>query len=117
MKISYDIHELVPYINWAYFFFAWQMKDEEEKARLRQEAETFLTQQEGRYHAYGLFEIFEANADGDDIVVYKGVRSQNSGVCRIPCLRQQQGEPPYLCLSDFIIPAYALTCNLSPLRI
>jgi cobalamin-dependent methionine synthase I len=117
MKISYDIHELVPYINWAYFFFAWQMKDEEEKARLRQEAETFLTQQEGRYHAYGLFEIFEANADGDDIVVYKGVRSQNSGVCRIPCLRQQQGEPPYLCLSDFIIPAYALTCNLSPLSI
>ena len=117
MKISYDIHELVPYINWAYFFFAWQMKDEEEKARLRQEAETFLTQQEGRYHAYGLFEIFEANADGDDIVVYKGVRSQNSGVCRIPCLRQQQGEPPYLCLSDFIIPAYAPTCNLSPLSI
>ena len=117
MKISYDIHELVPYINWAYFFFAWQVKDEEEKARLRQEAETFLTQQEGRYHAYGLFEIFEANADGDDIVVYKGVRSQNSGVCRIPCLRQQQGEPPYLCLSDFIIPAYAPTCNLSPLSI
>ena len=117
MKISYDIHELVPYINWAYFFFAWQVKDEEEKARLRQEAETFLTQQEGRYHAYGLFEIFEANADGDDIVVYEGVRSQKSGVCRIPCLRQQQGEPPYLCLSDFIIPAYAPTCNLSPLSI
>ena len=97
MIISYDIHELVPYINWAYFFFAWQVKDEEEKARLRQEAETFLTQQEGRYHAYGLFEIFEANADGDDIVVSSSVR--------IPCLRQQQGQPPYLCLSDFICPS------------
>ena len=108
MKISYDIHELVPYINWAYFFFAWQVKDEAEKKRLRQEAEMFLSQQEGYYHAYGLFELFEANADGDDIVVYSGMRKDKSGK-RIPCLRQQQGEPPYLCLSDFISPQ-----NISP---
>ena len=115
MIITYDIHELVPYINWAYFFFAWQVKNEDEKARLRQEAEMLLTQWEGHYHAYGLFELFEANADGDDIVVRSqetGVRSQEtgdrrqeSGVRRIPCLRQQEGEPPYLCLSDFISPA------------
>ena len=117
MTLAYDIHELAPYINWVYFFYAWQVKDEKEKSRLRQEAETLLTQWEGHYHAYALFELFETHADGDDIVVYKGVRSQESGVCRIPCLRQQQGEPPYLCLSDFIIPAYALTCNLSPLSI
>ena len=51
MIITYDIHTLVPYINWAYFFFAWQVKDPDEKVRLRQEAETFLTQWEGRYHA------------------------------------------------------------------
>ena len=101
MIITYDIHALAPYINWAYFFFAWQVKNEDEKARLRQEAETLLVQWEGRYHAYGLFELFEANADGDDIVV----RRQDSGVRRIPCLRQQEGEPPYLCLSDFICPA------------
>jgi len=132
MIITYDIHELVPYINWAYFFFAWQVKDQDEKARLRQEAETFLSQQEGNYHAYGLFELYEAYGDGDDIVVYKGekersregvrsqepgAKSQESGVSRIPCLRQQQGEPPYLCLSDFIIPAYAPTRSLSPLSI
>ena len=94
MTLTYDIQELVPYINWAYFFHAWQVKDQDEKARLRQEAETFLTQLEGRYHAYALFELFEAYSDGDDIVVCKGVRSQESGVCRIPCLRQQQGVPP-----------------------
>ena len=76
MKITYDIHELVPYVNWVYFFYAWQVKDQEEKTRLRQEAEIFLTQQEGHYHAYGLFELFEAYADGDDIVVCIGVRSQ-----------------------------------------
>ena len=103
MIITYDIHALAPYINWAYFFFAWQVKNEDEKAHLRQEAETFLTQWDGRYHAYGLFELFEANADGDDIVVYSGKRKEEGGK-RIPCLRQQEGEPPYLCLSDFISP-------------
>ena len=108
MIINYDIHALVPYINWAYFFFAWQVKNEDEKVRLRQEAETFLTQWDGRYHAYGLFELFEANADGDDIVVYSGKRKEEGGK-RIPCLRQQEGEPPYLCLSDFISPQ-----NISP---
>ena len=51
MIITYDIHEIAPYINWAYFFFAWQVRNEDEKARLRQEAETLLVQWEGRYHA------------------------------------------------------------------
>ena len=126
MKKTYDIHELVPYINWAYFFFAWQVKDQDEKVRLRQEAEMFLTQQEGHYHVYGLFELFEANADGDDIVVFRGEwrevrkatgrRALLGNGKRIPCLRQQQGQPPYLCLSDFISPLHiSPTSYLSPL--
>lgn len=105
MIISYDISELIPYINWPYFFFAWQVKEPSEKNRLRQEAEAFLQQLEGKYHAYGLFELFDAYSDGDDIVVgKKGDRSQESGVSRIPCLRQQQRVSPYLCLSDFLPP-------------
>ena len=103
MIIAYDIHELVPYINWPYFHFAWQVKEQDEKDRLRQEAETLLTQWEERYHAYALFELFEAHSDGDDIVVYRGEWGEVRGK-RIPCLRQQQGQPPYLCLSDFISP-------------
>ena len=117
MIISYDISELIPYINWPYFFFAWQVKEPSEKDRLRQEAEAFLQQLEGRYHAYGLFELFDAHSDGDDIVVgKKGVRSQESVVSRIPCLRQQQGNPPYLCLSDFLPPHIISTdsCLLTP---
>ena len=120
MIITYDIHTLVPYINWVYFFFAWQVKDEDEKTRLRQEAETLLTQWEGRYHAYGLVEIFEAYSDGDDIVV-RGERGEVRGeripqTHRVPCLRQQQGKPPYLCLSDFISPQIiSLTSHLLPL--
>ena len=95
MKIIYDISELVPYVNWVYFFYAWQVKEEAEKVRLRSEAETLLQQLNGRYHVYGLFELFEANADGDDIIV--------NGK-RLPLLRQQQGKPPYLCLADFVSP-------------
>jgi len=95
MKFTYDISELVPYINWPYFFYAWQVKDEAEKARLRQEAEGTLGGLEGKYHAYALFELFDANADGDDILIDE---------TRIPLLRQQQGKPPYLCLSDFLCP-------------
>ena len=117
MTLSYDISELIPYINWPYFFFAWQVKEPSEKDRLHQEAEALLQQLEGKYHAYGLFELFDAHSDGDDIVVgKKGVRSQESVVSRIPCLRQQQGNPPYLCLSDFL-PSHIIStdsCLLTP---
>ena len=37
MKITYQISEIAPYINWAYFFHAWGMSGmpESEKAQLR----------------------------------------------------------------------------------
>ena len=95
MRLTYEISELVPYVNWVYFFFAWQVKEDSEKVRLRSEAETLLTQLNDHYHVYGLFGLFDANADGDDIIL--------NGK-RLPLLRQQQGKPPYLCLSDFILP-------------
>ena len=95
MKITYDISALIPYINWPYYYFAWQVKESSERERLRTEAVTFLQQLEDRYHVYALFELYEANADGDDIVI---------GTRRIPLLRQQQGRAPYLCLADFLRP-------------
>lgn len=95
MKIVFDIPSLIPYVNWPYFYYAWQVKEEQEKIRLRTEAEVFLMKIENRYQAYALFELFAANADGDDIVLDEH---------RIPLLRQQQGKPPYLCLSDFLRP-------------
>jgi cobalamin-dependent methionine synthase I len=115
MKLTYDISTLTPYINWPYFFFAWQVKEQVEKDRLREEALLLLGELEGRYHAYGLFELFEANADGDDIIIYRGKGVEDSGK-RIPCLRQQQGNAPYLCLADFVSPiSKSLTPNHSPL--
>ena len=103
MKITYHISELVPYINWVYYFYAWQVKDDAEKQRMQQEALAKLAELEDKYKVYAVFELFDANSDGEDIVIYRGVRSEECGV-RIPCLRQQQGNPPYLCLADFIRP-------------
>ena len=103
MKITYHISELVPYINWVYYFYAWQVKDDAEKQRMQQEALAKLAELEEKYKVYAVFELFDANSDGEDIVIYQGVRSEECGV-RIPCLRQQQGNPPYLCLADFIRP-------------
>ena len=103
MKITYHISELVPYINWVYYFYAWQVKDDAEKQRMQQEALAKLAELEDKYKVYAVFELFDANSDGEDIVIYQGVRSEEWGV-RIPCLRQQQGNPPYLCLADFIRP-------------
>ena len=107
---TYDISQLRPYINWPYFFFAWQVKDPSEKERLRQESEVFLDTLEGNYHAHALFLLLDAYSDGDDIIVFRGTGNEECGMwneecgMRIPCLRQQQGEPPYLCLADFICP-------------
>ena len=93
---SYDISQLRPYINWPYFFFAWQVKDPSEKERLRQEAEAFLDTLEGNYHAHALFLLLDAYSDGDDIIV--------SGDRRIPMLRQQEVGSGYRSLADYVAP-------------
>lgn len=100
VKLRYDVSQLTPYINWIYFYYAWQMKDPAGQARLREEAEEWLRKMEHRYHAYALFRIEEANSDGDDIVLASGER--------LPLLRQQKETAdgqPNLCLADFIRPA------------
>ena len=93
---TYDISQLRAYINWPYFFFAWEVKDPSEKERLRQEAEAFLDTLEGRYHAHALFLLLDAYSDGDDIIV--------SDDRRIPMLRQQEVGSGYRSLADYVAP-------------
>ena len=98
--ITYNISEIVPYINWAYFFYAWSMngKAKDAQLELRSEAEKLLVDMEGRYHTRAVFALCEANSEGDDIII--------NGT-RVPMLRQQKIIPgkPNLCLADFIRPA------------
>ncbi len=95
MKLTYDISTLVPYINWAYFYFAWQLKDEANKQRMRSEAESFLASIQGKYYAHALFYIVDAHAEGDDIIIEENGK-------RLPFLRQQEANSEFLCLADFI---------------
>ena len=98
--IEYNISQLRPYINWIYFYFAWGLsgKLQEEKDKLKAEADAMLDIFEARYHTHAAFGLFEANGDMDDIVI---------GNTRMPMLRQQRkaddGEPN-MCLAYFVRP-------------
>ena len=97
--LKFTIQQLVPYINWVYFYHTWGIK-EEAAGELRNEADTMLRQwsDEGR-HADFRVSLLPANSDGEDIVI----SSHPDADAVIPLLRQQ--HPPYLCLSDFLPPA------------
>lgn len=100
-KLTYDIDGVVPYINWALFYHAWNMggKPKDAKGKLRSGAYAFLDTVKNQYETHALLGIFDANSDGDDLII---------GGVRLPLLRQQHqstaGEPN-LCLSDFVRPA------------
>ena len=105
MRLTYDIHEVRPYINWIYFFHAWSLngKAESEKERIVDDANRVLDSWEGRYHTLAVFDVMEANGDGDDLVM---------GGVRIPLLRPQHpcpGRPPDLCLPPYVRPLSAVT--------
>ena len=95
MRLDYSLKEVMPYINWIYFFHAWGTSSmpQQDKDSLRHEAEERLSRYADRYHAHALFELYDAYSDEDDIVVRD---------TRIPCLRQQQQGSEFLCLSDFV---------------
>ena len=103
MILTYSISDVAPYINWPYFYFAWQVKQPEEQARMRKEAEAFLAAHEGRYKAYAVFLLVNAHADGDNVVV--DLADGQHEAVTLPFLRQQQGNP-CLCLSDFVHPQH-----------
>ena len=97
---DYSINSLRPYINWLYFYHAWGLsgKPQAEKDKMRKEADLMLDVLDSRYMTHAVFGVFDANSDGDDIIV---------GTVRMPMLRQQyvaDGEGPYLSLADFVRP-------------
>ena len=122
-RLSYEISEIVPYINWLYFFHAWGLsgKPLAEKEKMRQEALRMLASWEGTYHTHGIFSLLQACGDGDDILVYlrdgdfppgeettKIASPIREKMMRIPMLRQQRDVvdgQPNLCLADYLIPA------------
>lgn len=111
---TYSIHELMPYIDWAYFFHAWEVPARSVEAQtLKEEAMQMLLtlETDGEPIAKGRVGLFRAGARGDDIVIEtefgrSGVREFESSRVVIPCLRQQHATDggPNLCLADFVKP-------------
>jgi 5-methyltetrahydrofolate--homocysteine methyltransferase len=113
------IEELIPFIDWTFFFSAWELKgrfpaildhpDYGPAARdLYEQAQTILASivRDKRIQARGVYGFWPAAADGDDIIVYTD-DARNAELTRFHMLRQQ--EPiadgrPNRSLADFIAP-------------
>jgi 5-methyltetrahydrofolate--homocysteine methyltransferase len=120
-QVELPIAEIVPYIDWTFFFSAWQLKGrypqilEHEKygeaAREifdhgRAMLDRLITEQ--RLRARGVIGFWPAHADGDDIVLYEDAERRHERM-RFNMLRQQTtravaAKEEYMCLSDFVAP-------------
>jgi 5-methyltetrahydrofolate--homocysteine methyltransferase len=113
------LEKLVPYIDWTFFFSAWQLKGrfpgvlEHPKyggaaRELYGHAQRLLRSIAGErlLTASGTYGFWPANSDGDDIVLYAD-ESRGSELLRFNMLRQQEEIPdgkPSRSLADFIAP-------------
>jgi 5-methyltetrahydrofolate--homocysteine methyltransferase len=119
------IADLVPFIDWTFFFSAWELKgrfpailDHPEygaAARdLYEQAQALLkewtdAEQAGspRIRARGVYGFWPAASDGDDIVLYVD-DDRRQELTRFPMLRQQDviaDRRPNRSLADFVAPA------------
>lgn len=98
-RLTYKADELIPYINWDYFFHAWSIphtqQSEAAAIQLRHEAVELILSRNCNVHA--LFALCEARSTGDNIDIEGTL---------LPLLRQQHALPGKhnLCLSDFVSP-------------
>lgn len=124
--IHYPVSEVADFVNWIYFFHAWgfaprfatiaqvhacpgceaswlnsfepqEQPKAREAIRLILDARKLLGELEGQLTCRCVFQLFEANASGDNLLI--------NGTL-FPLLRQQhtsEGQPSF-CLSDFVRP-------------
>jgi 5-methyltetrahydrofolate--homocysteine methyltransferase len=111
--------ELIPFIDWTFFFHAWELRGRfpgvldhptyGAAARELYENATRLLERissEGLLCARGVYGLWPANADRDDIVLYSD-DTRSTELVRFPMLRQQREKPdakPNYSLADFIAP-------------
>jgi 5-methyltetrahydrofolate--homocysteine methyltransferase len=120
-NVEPSLETLVPYIDWQFFFHAWELKGkypailEQPAAReLYDDAQQLLEEilEQELLHARGVYGFWAAHADGDDVVLDEGTR-----FC---FLRQQSAygdSRPNRCLADYVSPegdhvgAFAVTIH------
>ena len=117
---SYDLEELVPYIDWTPFFQTWDLKgrypmlleegEQKDAARaLFADAQDMLKRvvEEQWFRPKAVIGFWPAQAVGDDIALYTG-ESRSEVLAVLHGLRQQRAKregQSHDCLSDFIAPA------------
>ncbi len=117
--VTVPLATLVPYIDWTFFFHAWELKGRvpaifdhpeygDAARELYDNAQALLHRiiKERLLEARGVYGFWPAASDGDDIVVFAD-ESRGTELTRFPMLRQQ--EPiadgrPNRSLADFIAP-------------
>jgi 5-methyltetrahydrofolate--homocysteine methyltransferase len=139
--VEVELSELVPYIDWTFFFTAWELRgkfpqilDHEQygkPARELWEAGKKLLDRivrERSLRARGVYGFWPAERQGEDIVLFSD-EARGEELARFPMLRQQQaktgseeGQGPHLSLADFVAPkgsgvtdhvgAFAVTAGL-----
>ena len=117
-EIDIPIDQLREYIDWTFFFSAWELKGKfpaildhpkigDAAKKLYEEGNRLLDDivEAGLLTARGAYGFWPANAEGDDIVVWQGDAKEE--LARFPMLRQQQakdGDAPCRSLADFVAP-------------
>jgi 5-methyltetrahydrofolate--homocysteine methyltransferase len=117
---TYEVAELLPYIDWTPFFQTWELKgrfpailDDEAQGpaarQLYEDAQAMLARivEERWFNPKAVIGFWPANAVGDDIALYTG-ESRQERLATFFTLRQQllrRDGRPNLALSDFVAPA------------
>src|SRR5690606_30812916 len=116
---DFPLGELLDYIDWTFFFAAWEIKGPYPKVldhpqygavarELFENGRTLLRRivEEHLLTASGCYGFWPANSDGDDLVVWRD-ETRSEELARFPMLRQQRtsdDNKPTLSLADFVAP-------------
>jgi len=110
------LEELVPYIDWTFFFTAWELRGKFpaifEHPKYGAAARELFADGKKKLdelvkgkliRASAVYGFWPAASEGNDIVLFAD-ESRARELLRFPMLRQQGGEAPYRCLADFVAP-------------
>jgi 5-methyltetrahydrofolate--homocysteine methyltransferase len=112
------LDELVPYIDWTFFFAAWELPGRFPKLldhprhgaaarELYANGRELLARiaSEKLLRARGVYGFWPANSEGDDVVLFAD-EARTRELARLPMLRQQRpkDDEPLLSLADFVAP-------------
>lgn len=131
---SYDINELIDYIDWTPFFSSWQLKGKypqifedqtvgEEAKKLYDDAKSMLKQiiNESWITANGVYGLFPAHKRDEDIMIANPDNGKSYTLFGLRQQRKKNENLPQLALADYIAPpgqedyigAFAVTTGIN----